>query len=66
VPVIVEEHLVNGRPVEHLRFHPLKPGGNKLKRNSNDRRLAGQTDGCRAAWPVIPYDDPHAGVSEEE
>ncbi len=29
VPVIVEEHLVNGRPVERLRYHPPKPGGNR-------------------------------------
>ena len=48
VPVIVEEHLVNGRPVERLRYHPSKPGGNKLLRDGEGRLIHGQPDGCRA------------------
>lgn len=61
VPVIIEEHLIGGRPVERLRYHPRKAGGNKLQRDANERRLKGQIDGCRADRPIIPYDDPHAG-----
>ncbi len=60
VPVIVAEHLIGGRPVERLRYHPPKAGANKLQRDSNQRRVAGQADGCRADWPVIPHDDPHS------
>lgn len=47
VPVIVEEHLLNGQPVERLRYHPPKPGANKLLRDCEGHRLAGQPDGCR-------------------
>ena len=54
VPVIVEEHLVNGRPVERLRYHPPKLGANKLLRDNEGRRLPGQLDGCRADWPKVP------------
>lgn len=61
VPTIVEEHLKNGRPVERLRYYPPKKGANKLQRDDHDRRRAGQPDGCRADWPIIPFDDPHAG-----
>jgi (2Fe-2S) ferredoxin/ferredoxin len=65
VPLIVEEHLVNNRPVEHLRYYPPKIGGNKLERNPNDQRVAGQTDGCREAWPIIPNEDPNQGNPEQ-
>ncbi|HST21498.1 MAG TPA: (2Fe-2S) ferredoxin domain-containing protein [Blastocatellia bacterium] len=54
VPVIVEEHLVNGRPVERLRYHPPKPGGNKLLRDGEGHRIPGQPDECRTDWPKIP------------
>ena len=54
VPLIVEEHLIKGIPVEHLQYHPPKVGGNKLLRDANERRVAGQVDGCRAAWPIVP------------
>ena len=63
VPVIVAEHLLGGQPVERLRYHPPQPGANKLKRDSNHRRIAGQVDGCRAGWPTIPHSDPHSGGS---
>lgn len=63
VPVIVAEHLAGGRPVERLRYHPPKPGANKLERAADERRIAGQVDGCRADWPVIPLDDPHSAKS---
>ncbi|HUZ77362.1 MAG TPA: (2Fe-2S) ferredoxin domain-containing protein [Chloroflexota bacterium] len=65
VPVIVEEHLKNGRPVERLRYHPPKAGANKLQRDDRDKRRAGQVDGCRADWPIIPLDDPRAGEALE-
>ncbi len=65
VPVIVEEHLASGRPVERLRYHPPKPGGNKMRRNLKDQRIVGQIDGCRADWPTIPHDDPHSGPADE-
>lgn len=55
IPLIVEEHLINGRPVAHLQYHPPKVGANKLQRHANDRRVAGQIDGCRDAWPIIPW-----------
>ena len=61
VPAIVAEHLLGGRPVERLRYHPPQPGANKLRRDTNQRRIAGQVDGCRADWPIIPSDDPHSG-----
>ncbi|MGA9767985.1 MAG: (2Fe-2S) ferredoxin domain-containing protein [Blastocatellia bacterium] len=51
VSVIVEEHLLNGRPVERLRYHPPKPGANKLLRDGEGRRVPGQIDGCRADLP---------------
>ena len=66
VPEIVAEHLKGGRPVERLRYHPPKTGGNKLKRNAGNRRIAGQVDGCRQDWPIIPNDDPNAGLPSED
>jgi (2Fe-2S) ferredoxin len=66
VPVIVGQHLAGGMPVERLRYHPKKPGANKLKRDAHQRRLAGQVDGCRADWPTIPLDDPHSGAPDDE
>jgi (2Fe-2S) ferredoxin/ferredoxin len=54
---IVDEHLVKGCPVESLRYHPQKAGGNKLERDVNDLRIGGQLDGCRADWPTIPVTD---------
>ena len=54
VPVIIEDHLIGGCPVERLRYHPPKRGSNKLERDQNERRVAGQVDGCRADWPIIP------------
>ncbi len=61
VPAIIEEHLIGSRPVERLRYHPPQAGANKLKRDADKRRLPGQPDGCRAGWPIIPYDDPQTG-----
>ena len=29
---IFTEHLVGGKPVERLRYHPLRPGSNKVNR----------------------------------
>lgn len=66
VPVIVEEHLKNGVPVERLRYFPPKPGANKLRRDVSRRRLAGQPDGCRDDWPIIPLDDPHSSRTEKK
>jgi (2Fe-2S) ferredoxin/ferredoxin len=66
VPLIVDEHLVKGRPVERLQYHPPKAGGNKLKRDANDCRIAGQIDGCRAAWSIIPWAEPQADAAEED
>lgn len=66
VPIIVKEHLLGGLPVERLRFHPPKPGANKMQRDAHERRRAGQLDGCREDWPVIPHDDPCAGEPVEE
>lgn len=37
VPVIVEQHLKGGVPVERLRYHPPKPRANKLLRDSEKR-----------------------------
>ncbi|HUK88855.1 MAG TPA: (2Fe-2S) ferredoxin domain-containing protein [Blastocatellia bacterium] len=65
VPVIVEEHLRNGQPVERLRYHPPNSGANKLKRGADRRRIAGQVDGCRADWPAIPGQNPDDGREEE-
>ena len=61
VPVIVEEHLKNGQPVERLQYHPPKAGANKLHRDDHHRRRAGQVDGCRADHPIVAMDDPTAG-----
>jgi len=63
VPAIVEEHLAGGRPVERLRYHPPKAGANKLERGADERRIAGQPDGCRVDWPIIPLDDPNSAKS---
>jgi (2Fe-2S) ferredoxin len=60
VPVIIQEHLIDGKPVERLRYHPRKPGANKLKRDAGQHQLAGQVDGCRTDWPIIPFRDPDA------
>ena len=57
VQSIVDEHFVKGRPVERLRYHPKKAGGNKLERDVNDFGIGGQVDGCRADWPIIPVDE---------
>ena len=61
VPAIVEQHLKNGQPVERLRYHPPKKGANKLLRDDQEKRRAGQPDGCRVDWPIIPFDDPTSG-----
>lgn len=66
VPVIVEEHLKNGRPVERLRYHPPKAGPNKLLRDDEDKRRAGQADACRADRPIVPYEDPTSGEPVEK
>ena len=66
VPQIVDEHLVNGRPVARLRYHPPKMGKNKLARDANECRIAGQIDGCRAEWPIIPFPEAQANRSEDE
>lgn len=55
VPRIVDEHLMKRQPVENLRYHPKKAGGNKLERDANDFRIGGQVDGCREDWPIIPF-----------
>ncbi|HLG69601.1 MAG TPA: (2Fe-2S) ferredoxin domain-containing protein [Chloroflexota bacterium] len=61
VPVIVNEHLKEGRPVERLMYHPPKKGANKLLRDDNHMRRAGQPDGCRQDRPIVPLDDPTSG-----
>jgi hypothetical protein len=66
VPLIVEEHLAKGQPVESLRYRPPKPSRNKLERDANDRRIQGQIDGCRLAWSIIPFAEAQAGASEED
>jgi (2Fe-2S) ferredoxin len=66
VPAIVQEHLRDGYPVERLRYHPLKPGANKLKRDGNRRRIPGQPDGCRADWMTIPNEDSGPSASDQE
>lgn len=63
---IVDEHLVSGRPVARLRYHPPKMGKNKLARDANECRLPGQVDGCRAEWPIVPFPEAPAGLSEDE
>ena len=35
--VIFAEHILGGRPVEHLMFRAPKPGGHKLARNKNGK-----------------------------
>lgn len=66
VPLIVDEHLVKGHPVESLRYHPPNGTRNKLERDANDRRVPGQIDGCRVAWPIIPFAETEAGASGED
>lgn len=66
VPLIVEEHLVKGQPVESLRYRPPKRSSNKLERDADDRRIPGQIDGCRVAWPTIPFAEAQAGALEED
>lgn len=44
---LVREHLVEGRPVERLRFEPPTPGSHKLERDP-DGRPRGRT----APWPA--------------
>ena len=66
VPLIVDEHLVKGRPVESLRYRPPNGTRNKLERDANDRRTPGQIDGCRVDWPIIPFAEPEAAASEED
>ncbi|GEM_PF-353390 len=66
VPEIVESHLKNGKPVERLMYHPAKAGANKLQRDDDHKRCAGQVDGCRADWPTIPFDDPRSGLPVQE
>jgi len=61
VPVIVEEHLKNGHPVERLQYHAPKKGANKLLRDDNHKRRAGQPDACREDRPIVPLDDPTSG-----
>ena len=65
VPVIVEEHLKNGQPVERLMYHAPKKGANKLLRDDNHMRRAGQPDGCRVDRPLVPMDDPTSGEPVE-
>lgn len=65
VPVIVEQHLKNGQPVERLMYHPPKKGANKLLRDDNHKRRAGQPDACREDRPVVPFDDPTSGEPVE-
>lgn len=36
---IFEEHLLGGRPVERLIYHPAKPGKNKLPRDDQERPI---------------------------
>jgi (2Fe-2S) ferredoxin/ferredoxin len=66
VPLIVEEHLLKGHPVESLRYRPRRGTRNKLDRDADDRRIPGQIDGCRAAWPIIPFAEAEAGASEDD
>jgi (2Fe-2S) ferredoxin len=35
---IFREHLVGGRPVERLRYQPVKPGANKIQRSPDVTR----------------------------
>ena len=65
VKVIVEEHLRDGHPVERLMYQPPKKGANKLLRDDDHKRRAGQIDGCRADRPIVPYDDPTSGEPVE-
>jgi len=36
---IFEEHLLGGKPVERMIYHPTKPGKNKLPRDDNGKPL---------------------------
>ena len=65
VPVIVEEHLKNGNPVERLMYHAPRKGANKLMRDEHEKRRAGQVDACRADRPIVPYDGPTSGEAIE-
>lgn len=65
VPVIVEQHLKNGQPVERLMYHPPRKGANKLQRDDNHKRRAGQPDACRNDRPIVPFDDPTSGEPVE-
>lgn len=44
---LVREHLVDGRPVERLRFEPGTPGAHKLKRDVDGRPI-----GRTTPWPA--------------
>jgi len=44
---IVREHLVDGRPVERLRYDPETMGAHKLERESDGRPI-----GRSAPWPA--------------
>ncbi len=37
--VIFTDHILGGRPVEHLRFRAPKPGGHKLARNREGKPI---------------------------
>lgn len=37
--VIFTEHILGGRPVEHLMFRPPRPGGDKLARNASGKPI---------------------------
>ncbi len=66
VPLIVEEHLIKGNPLERLQYHPQKVGANKLQRDANECRVAGQIDGCREAWPIIPWTETQENGPRED
>jgi hypothetical protein len=44
---IVNEHLLNGRPVERLRYEPDTMGAHQLERATDGRPI-----GRRAPWPA--------------
>jgi (2Fe-2S) ferredoxin len=37
--VIFAQHILGGRPVEHLRFRPQGPGAHKLTRHTDGRPI---------------------------
>ncbi len=45
VEEIVESHLVNGVPVDRLRYRPATPGANKLPRDSQGRAVPDDAEG---------------------